>query len=110
VFGHKFGLKVKLNFEFEYLEKKTKIKIEQEKENGKKTNMGRDPRFWPISTSHPARPTQLPFFFYVSWVACAWAPLVGLTPGAPRLASVSPPCGACMAGSSSSSDFFSPQS
>jgi hypothetical protein len=38
-----------------------------------KTNLGRDPRFWPISTSHPARPTQLPFFFYISWVACAWA-------------------------------------
>jgi hypothetical protein len=47
-----------------------------------KTNLGRDPRFWPISTSHPARPTQLPFFFYISWVACAWGPLVGIAPGA----------------------------
>ena len=36
MFGHKFGLKVELNFEFEYLEKKTKIKIEQEKENWEK--------------------------------------------------------------------------
>ena len=73
-----------------------------------KTNLGHDPRFWPISTSHPARPTQLPFFFYISWVACAWGPLVGLTPGMPGLASVSPPCEAYMAGPSSSSDFFFP--
>jgi hypothetical protein len=25
-----------------------------------KTNLGRDPHFWPISTSHPARPTPFP--------------------------------------------------